>query len=339
MKKLFLSMLCCSTLLFVSCEHESEKPYVQTESITAKEYFEKKRESAKQEFEVNTSELPKTFQFKEKVKITIPENALLKDGKPITGKFTLEVYEMLKPSSIVFSGTNTNYDWGRYLETDGFVYVNVKQNGSYIDDRLGENITISIPTEKNDSTLTELWRGSEQAGENENQFAWQAIDSEDLVWQGETVGTGEFQQFNRVWSNNKSFNFIFGKLGWCNCDVIWGEDDELTTVTVALTGKVGTLASFMAADGDTYVFFCSKTIPVLAQLYTKVNNTTVKSYDDSMPVGASGKMFAFSIRKGAISFASQDITITKDMQLTLDLKEISQESLDKNIKELDTYTQ
>ncbi|MDU1905247.1 MAG: hypothetical protein E6772_10725 [Dysgonomonas sp.] len=336
MKKSFLFLLCCAALNFTSCSDDDD-PIPNDDKTTAKEFLEEKKNSTKQEFEVKASELPKTFTFKEGVKITIPEGALLKDRQPITGNFTLEVREMLKPSSIVFSSTNTNLTDGSYLETDGFIYVNVKQNGNYIDAQLAKNITISIPTDKEDGTTTQLWTGTEEAGENENQFAWQALNDNDIIWQEDNGGIGENQDGNMVWAKNNSFEFSFGKLGWCNCDLPWGQGKEFTTVTVELTGNVGKFASYFALDGDTFVLFCGKGYPVLAQLYTKVNETTVKSYDNSMPIGVQGKMIAFSIQNGKFSFASQDITIEKDMKLTLNLKEVTKAELTKQIEALDGY--
>lgn len=333
MKKLLFSVLCISTLLFTACGDDDYDTPTIDDNTTAKDFFEDNKESVKQEFEVNTSDLPKTFTFKENVKITIPEGALLKDGKPITGKFTLEVYEMLKPSSIVLSGTNTNYINNGYLETDGFIYVNVKQNGKYIDSQLGKNLTISIPTNKEDGSMTQLWTGTEEAGKDGNQFAWQDPAENDILPEAEKPN-GER---NMVWAQNGVFEYSFGKLGWCNCDMPWGVGKELTTVTVELTGKVGELASYMGSSGDTFVFFCGKGYPVLAQLYTPVNSTTVKSYDNSLPIGVQGKMIAFSIKKGLFSYASEDITIVKDMKVTLDLKELKKADFASKIKSLDGY--
>jgi len=348
MKKLFLSLVCCTALIFASCSDDDDKTPEVKEKTTAKEFIEKNRESAKQEIEVNASELPKTFTFKEKVKITIPADALLKDGTPITGKFTLEVYEMLRPASIVLSGTNTNLmpAYRRYLETDGFIYVNVKQNGNYIDAKLGKNLTIAIPTDKEDGAETMLWTGVENAGPEENQFSWQVLNDDDII---RDDNDGEFpnQDFNTVFANNGHFEFSFGKLGWCNCDFPWGDGKELTTVTVELTGKVGKLASYLGGSGDTFVFFAGKGYPVVVQLYTdeygglatmaESTKTIVKSYNNSMPVGVQGKMFAFSIQEGIFAYASQDITISKDMEMTLDLKEVSSSDLTNKLKDLDGY--
>lgn len=332
MKKLLLPFLCIG-LLFASCS-DDDNTSKNGDVTDASEYFDQNRENAKQEVIINTSQLPKTITLDEGVKITIKEGTFTKDGQPVEGNITLEIYEMLKPSSIIFSGTNTNYAWGSYLETDGFIYINAKQDGKNLDEYLARNLTISIPTDKADGTNTQLWIGTEDAGEDGDQFAWVDMMEDALNWD-DMEGN---QQFSTVWSKDGVFEFSFGKLGWCNCDVIWGDGAPKTTVTVALTGNVGELASYLGYSGDTFVFFCGKGAPIVAQLYTKVNDTTVKSYDNSMPIGADGKLIAFSIADGKFSFASKNIKIEENMTVTLDLKEISKSTLDNEIKSIDGYS-
>lgn len=336
MKKLLLPILCIG-LLFASCD-DDDNNLKNDGTTTAKEFIEQKRESAKQEITLNTANLPKTLTLKNGVEITIKDGTFTKGGTPITGEFTLEVYEMLTPSSIIFSGTNTNYNGylgNQYLETDGFIYVNAKQNGQYVDENLSKNMIISIPTDKKDGTGTDLWVGTENAGDDEDQFGWVDMGEMDINWNDSTSVS---QQYSHVWSRDGVFEFSFGKLGWCNCDVIWGQGKEKTTLTVELTGEVGELASYMGFSGDTFVFFCGKGAPIVAQLYTPVNTTTVKSYDNTMPVDAEGKLIAFSIRKGMFSFATKNITIEKDMKVTMELKEVSKTSLENEIKSIDSYS-
>lgn len=338
MKKLLLPFLCIG-LLFASCSDDDDSP--KNGGINdAKEYIDQNREKAKEEVVINTSDLPKTITLDEGVKITIKEGTFTKDGQPVEGEITLEIYEMLKPSSIIFAGTNTNYAgyiYPGYLETDGFIYINAKQDGEYLDEYLSKNLTISIPTDKEDGTQTELWIGTENAGNDDDpQFAWVDMNEKALNWND--MGEDGNQQYSQVWARDGVFQFSFGKLGWCNCDVIWGQGKEKTTVTVALTGNVGELASYLGYSGDTFVFFCGKGAPIVAQLYTKVDETTVKSYDNSMPIGAEGKLIAFSITEGKFSFASKNIVIEKDMTVTLNLKEVSKADLDKEIKAIDGYS-
>jgi hypothetical protein len=339
MKKLFLFFLCCS-VFFAACKKsetdEIEKPDTdETEEvedpINASKFIEENRESVKKSFSLTTSELPKTVNLGKGVTVTIPANGLRKNGTLISGNFTVETYLMMSPSDIILAGTNTNYksrngNGNGYLISDGFLFIDIKQNGVSIDQYLDGYLTISIPTEKDAGT--QVWEGLEQ----DSALVWTDLNlEEEKIWN---------------WANNQdagfvnvstgSYTFDFGKLGWVNCDVLW-RPGPLTTVKVVLTGKTGTLASYMAGDGDTYVFFAGKEFNVIAQLYTRINATTVQSYDDSMPIGAPGKMIAFSIKEdGECSFASQDITaITANMNITLNLETISKEALETAIKALD----
>lgn len=330
---LFLAI--CFGMLFVSCSDDDNGSNVD-KSYNAEKFIQEQKDNAKQTYEFNTSELPKTLTLKEGIKITIPADALTKGGNLVSGKITVEAYEMLKPSSIIFAGTNTNYKGGnfstkRYFESDGFFFIDVKQNGVSVDKDLvdGKFMEISIPAANlGDRYYTQIWEGVEDA--EGDQFAWADPDMEDIDgWQND-------RKENMIWKGDGDFQFGFGKLGWCNCDIFWG-DGPFTKVTVSLTGNVGELASFMGYSGDTFVFFLGRGYRTVAQLYTKVDDKTVASYDNSMPVGAKGKMIAFSIKEGVFSFASQDITIEENMHLTLDLKEVTKEKLLSEIKNLDTY--
>jgi len=329
MKKILL-LLSLGIFLF-SCNDDDEridwnKP---DPNYHAKEFLKETKESLKQEHKINTADLPKTITLKEGIEITIPKDAFTKNGQVITGEFTVEAYEMLKPSSMIFAGTNTNYNPGSYFESDGFFFLDVKQNGVSVDQNLNAMITVNVPTNKDDGTFTQLWRGNENAGNGENQFAWEDGDDKDF-------GPNE-QEGRGVFSNNKKFQFLIGKLGWVNCDISWNSTGGMTTIKVTLYGKFDKLASYLGYEGDTFVFFRAKGVLVLVQIYTMDGDNAVKSYDNGMPIGSEGKLVAYSVKEGVFSYAEKEITITANMNIDLDLKEISKDNLEKNIKALDTY--
>ncbi len=335
MKKI-LSLICLGLLFaFTSCSNDDGPDHLGI--ISANDFIENYRANAVQKFTLNTSELPKTLTLAGGSKITIQDGTFTKNGVVVTGSITLEVYEMLTPSSIIFSGTNTNYWSGKkYFITDGFLYVNATQNGANLDEYLAKNMRIAIPTDKANGEYTNLWPGIEDAGDDEDQFGWVDLNIKEDFVDDEDIW-GNIQEGNIVRAWDGVFQFSFGKLGWFNCDVLWQSGGTFTTVTIGLTGNVGTLASYLGYSGNTFVFFCGEGFPIVAQLYTEVNATTVKSYDNSMPVGAKGKMIAFSIIDGKFSFASQEITVTENMQLTLNLVQVEKETLENSIKALDGY--
>ncbi|MDR3060392.1 MAG: hypothetical protein LBU84_19925 [Prevotella sp.] len=325
MKKIL--MLLAISLFLYSCE-DDEVPTLPDPNYQAEEFLKENKESLKQEKTINISDLPLTIDFKEGVKITIPANAFTKGGQPVTGEVTIEVYEMLKPSSMIFSGTNTNYQYGSYFESDGFIFIDAKQNGVSVDQNLSSLITVSIPTDKEDGTFTQLWMGNEEAGEGEDQFAWNEGNPEDF---------GQNTEERGVLSKDKRFEFLIGKLGWVNCDIFWDSVNGMTTIKVKLYGNFDKLASYLGYEGDTFVFFRAKGVLVLVQIYTAEDGNTVKSYDNGMPLGVEGKLVAYSVKDGYFYYDEKEITITENMSIDLDLKDISKDDLEKKIKALDTY--
>lgn len=344
MKKL-LFMATCIGMLLAACsddttDNPNDKPDPNKPDPTvkeqAKDFMKDQRKEIVQVFEVNTSELPKEFALEGGIKITVPD-AFTKDGQPVTGDLTIEFIEVMKPSSAIFSGTNTNYIGGIYANpsyfiSQGYFNIDVKQNGQNVDRQLaaGNYLSVFVPNDDTDLYDTQIWMGNEDVND---QFGWEDPDLKDLE-EDQTAGTNRCG--NTVWKGADGFEFKFAKLGWCNCDIFWNESN-MTTVQVALTGNVGELATFMGYSGDTFVFFKPKGHLSICQLYTIVEGATntVASYNNSMPVGHEGLMIAFSIFDGKFSLAVKDITIEEDMHLTMDLKEVSKEYLLDAIKSLD----
>lgn len=345
MKKLRL-FASCFALLFAACGDDTNEPDKQgpldppgppdppVVQVDAKKFMKEVRDGMMQKFDLNTTDLPKTLELDGGIRITIPDGALTKGGIPITGDFTVEILEVMTPSAAIFSGANMNYRGGGdfflnpgYFISDGFFNIDVKQDGKSIDGDLadGKFLQIFVPFEDETRNETMIWEGDVEDG----RFAWEEPDMEDI----EAPDQG--REINMIWKGKEGFDFGFGKLGWCNCDIFWGEG-PLTTVTVKLTGNVGKLASYMGFEGDTFVIFKPKGHFTVCQLYTIVGENTVASYDNSMPVGHEGTMLAFSITDNKFSLAVKQITIEEDMHMELDLKEVKKEDLVNAIKALDT---
>ncbi|MDR1273139.1 MAG: hypothetical protein LBK12_01190 [Odoribacteraceae bacterium] len=324
MRHLFFSLLCASAL-FCACSKDDNKG---NKNYQACDFIQENLNAAKQTFRRTVSDQPTELTLNNGVKLTIPGgDVFTKNGVPITGEYTIEVNTMLKPSQIILAGTNTNLRGRGYLESDGFFHVAVSQNGQPVDEFLKNYLSVSIPTDKDDWTQTQIWEGN---GSAQEQFAWEEIADTVLNFNDNMPG-----EINTVFSLNKNFSFQFKKLGWFNCDVLWSVTGTSTTVTVALTGKFGALADYLGYAGDTFVFFKGKGSNVLAQLYTMVNTTTVKSYDNSMPIDAEGTLLAFSIKDGAYAYATKEIKVTTNLQETLDLLPTTKEAVFAALEALD----
>lgn len=297
-------------------------------NYNADDFITEFKDKLRQEAVLNTSDLPKTLTFNEGMTITIHPGTFTKDGVPIEGEFKVEFYEMLRPSSMIFSSTNTNYfgyGGNDYFESDGFFYINVSQNGVNVDQRLNMPLEVTIPTAKEDGEWTQLWQGNED-NEEEGVFGWEEVDRND---------TGEMSW--EIMAKGGSFSFYIGKLGWINCDVQWNIDGNRTTITITITGEFGDLASYLGYTGDTFIFFRAKGMLVLVQIYTKTGDNQVQSYTNSVPVGAKGKLVGYSVKEGKFSYAEKEIEVTEDADYALDLQSVTKDELEANIKALDTY--
>jgi len=319
MKKVNLlsGLFLAAVVLFTACEKDEKG----TRNIASNaQEFTQKFGAQTQSFKINVSELPQTLSLKGGTKITFPVGSLTQNGMPVTGEVTVEAMEMLKRSDVLFSGTNTNHVSGAPLQSDGFIFIDVKANGQSVDKNLAKPVNIKIPAKRDGGT--QLWEGVQN---DEKQMAWQAPRPAN--------GAGQVD----VKAQNNEFAFNFGTLGWINCDVFWNYSNPKTTVRVEVLNNPGTMATFRGYSGDTFVFFCAKGSNVAAQLYTPDGANKVKSYDDMMPVGAEGRLFSFSIKDGKYYLAKKDITITANQNETLSLVETTESNIQAEINALNNY--
>lgn len=272
----------------------------------------------KQTFTINAS-TANTLTLKGGTVITIPANAFKSGGVPVTGQVTVEALEVLKRSDVLFSGTNTNHISGAPLASDGFIYVNAKVGNTDVDKSMAANMQIKIPAGR--SGFTQIWEGVENAGGN--QMGWQAPKANGVAL--ETNPTNGF------------YNFDFGTLGWINCDVFYSYANPKTTIKVEVLNNPGSMASFRAYTGETFVFFCAKGSNVAAQIYTPDGANKVKSYDNMMPIGVQGKYLSFAIKDGKYYYAELETTITANQSITLSLIETTESQVQSAITSLNTY--
>jgi hypothetical protein len=323
MKKLNLTYVIALIILFMAACKKDGNLSNQNSIKSAKEFVENLGPQL-QKFRMNNT-LDRTITLTGGTKIFIPAGALKIGGVAVSGDVDYTAIEVLKRSAVIFGGTNTNHISGAPLASDGFIYLNASVNGVKVDQSLSTAIKISIPT--NRTGVTQIWEGVEKVGAD-NQMAWQA------PVQNPQGGVGIKRDAEAISGN---FTFEMGNLGWINCDVFYSYTNAKTTTHVTLIDNPGTMASFRALSGETFVFFCAKGSNVVAQLYTPEGANKVKSYDNMMPVGIQGKYLSFCIKDGKYYYAALETTIVADQNVTLHLVETTQAQVQAAISSLDGY--
>lgn len=319
---LFIAIAC----LTIACKKDKG---TDESAVQSAKDFTAKFGAQQQNLQINASALPQTVTLAGGTKINFPAGSLTKGGVAVTGMVTVEAIEVLKRSTVLFTGANTNHVSGAPLASDGFIFLDVKANGSSVDQNLAVPVKIAIPAKREGST--QLWIGVDQndkplVAAGNNQMAWQAP-------RPQANGAGQ----KEVNAANSAFTFDFGALGWINCDVFYSYANPKTTITVEVNNNPGAMANFHAYSGETYVFFCPKGSNVAAQLYTPAGANRVKSYDNTMPVGVQGRMLSFSIKDGRFYYAAQEITISAGQNIALSLSETTEAAVQNAINSLDSY--
>ncbi len=328
MKTLNLSSALFIILIALGVACKKENSDIKTSTVNTASEFTAKFGAQKQHKEINASALPQTVSFLDGTKITFPVGSLTKGGVAVTGTVTVEVYEVLKRSAVILTGSNTNHASGAPLVSDGFIFVDVKANGVSVDQNLAVPIKIAIPAKRDGAT--QLWLGVDQ--NNQPLVAGAAAQ---MAWAAPRNANGVGMK--EVGASQAAFTFDFGNLGWVNCDTFYNNANPKTTIRVQVLNNPGSMASFHAYSGETFVYFCAKGANVVAQLYTADGANTVKSYDNSMPIGSEGRMFSFSIKDGKYYYAAVETTLTANQTINLSLTETTEAAVQAAISSLDNY--
>lgn len=319
-KQIVIAATIASTVLFFAACKKDKSP--ETGSTRTAAQFLDKFGAKAQSFSLNTATLPQTITLAGGTKITIPAGAFTRSGVAVTGEVKLNVTELLTRSSLIRTGVNTNHVSGLPLESQGTLFIEATNNGAAVDQALKAPLNIKVPAAGDGFTL--LWAGVDTV--QGNQFGWVA-----------PVNANGQNQQREVKSVEGFYNFDFGQLGWVNCDIFYSNSSPKTTVKVEVLNNPGTMASFRASSGETFVFFCAKGSNVVAQIYTADGVNKVKSYDNSMPVGAEGKLLVFSVKDGKYYLAQKEITITANLSEAITLAETTEAAIQSAMDALNTY--
>lgn len=274
-------------------------------------------------FKFNTKELPVLIKTDKGASIVIPQDAFTVNGQPANGEVLFAVKEFTNRGDVLTGGINTMGQNGMLI-TDGSFNLDAEVDGAKVDEKLAKPLDINVPVGNGGAAAnTGLFEGAPQDDP--------AADAP-FLW-------------NRPAANNPpaapavggNFNFNWNNMGWLNCDRYWSMS-PLTTITINLTNNPGNLANYMGTNGgNTYVLFVPQGINSIAHVYTHTTNTQVVSYPNTIPVGVTAKLVAFSNVSGSWYYTEKVVTVTANMVESLTFSPSSEATVVSNLNALSAY--
>ncbi len=273
--------------------------------------------------------------------VNIPANAFTINGALVTAaQVKVDILELTDRGGMALTGINTMVR-ERILESNGPLRIEAAANGVAVDKKLaqGAQLRLEVPDRVRNNRPLNLFDGVTinvpgAGGAVQPQFDWNPVQvpgqANDIPPVVTTSGT--------------TYNFSWPTTGWCNPDWFWSypAGTVFTTMYVNLPVNPGTLAGYQGiGGGNTYVLFVPQGKSTIYHIYTHYNNNNVESYANSIPVGITGRLLAYSVVGTSYYFAKKDIVTTGSATVpineTLNLTPTTQAALTAELTALSTY--
>lgn len=248
------------------------------------------------------------------IRLIFPANSCtLGGGGTAVAPYAVELIEIFRRGQMIAQNIQTFAD-DQALISGGMFWVRVTDaNGA----ELTMNGVQAVLPYQTDATGYEnsmqYFIGENQTAPSGPVLSWGPAQSE-LIFDADAGTNGEFT----IWN-------IMG--GWSNCDAF----NQFTGQTpTQFSVKVSNVADY----SDTKVFFALDEFSTVAAL-TTLSAGALKTYDNSIATGATGKVIAISLINGELQFASQDVTISGNDVFTLEVQPGSVEALQTLLNSLD----
>lgn len=309
-----LALAAAACLTFTGCKKNNtdESP---APSSTIKDFFEK-TEVKSQTFTINTDNGQSSITGDQGTIVTFPENAFTTlDGSPITGTVSIELKEIYDKSDMVLSDRPTTSD-GRLLLSGGEIFISATANGQELKLDSNTNILIELAqTTDIDSTMGLFTGGIDSIG-----FNWTPVDIDssrvvvgDSNWERDTIPCFYYDPAHYI--------YAISTLGWINCDRFY-DNGPSTNIHITCNGDPTT--------ENTRVFIIFKNLNSVSSLW--VYNSTFDS--GMLPVGEDITLIALGIKDGQEYFSKKDITISSDLNVSMDLAKASTEDITTTLEHL-----
>ncbi|MGJ7032735.1 hypothetical protein [Niabella hirudinis] len=316
--------------------------------------FFKAHEPAVEKFTVDAG-AGSTVTLQNGTKISFGPNAFVKPGGAIaTGNVTVGARVFIKASEMILGDKPAFTAEGKILETFGEAMVTAEQGGQQLalnPQQKPPNVQVPIPAAGANGANREIpmWDGdttvsTEYSGYNHENVYTTITETytirKGMAW---TQIPGSFGAGNAA-----ATYFPLDALGdWRNCDALYSITTPKTTVLGYFGDKfnIKTGNNYSGQD-PTELFFKVSGVNTMVKLYNPIfhpitGKEGLLSYQNSIPIGASGTFLAMSVVNGKFYAEMRDVTITPDagknfMGIHFNLQEVSETQLLQLIQQMNT---
>ena len=221
------------------------------------------------------------------------------NGQNPTGNIKVKLREIYTKSEMVISNMPTSSQ-GEVLESGGEIYIELtKTDGSLLSLKNGAEAVIALPVSNaiaNPNTMKTFF-GIEDVG---------------LNW---IPGPDNTVSFDSI---AQTFDLLSNRLGWINCDYFYNSPDPKTIIKLSPTISSGRLT-----DVEAFIVF-SDINSVMGMNYSNANKEFSKA---NIPTNHQVSIVVIGIDLETFYFAKKDVNITDNLNLTINLDEISESDL------------
>jgi hypothetical protein len=303
--------------LFTGCKHKKQDNIspatTNNPSSSLKEFF-ANNGAKKQVFKVNIDNSNATITGDKGTTVTIPQGAFrTAGGQAATGEISVQLVEIFDKADMVLSDRPTTSN-GQLLVSGGEIYIGATADGEQLQLNDNTSIRITLPADTVQSGMT-LFTGSVDS----SQFNWTVMPN---VVQSQSGGS----VYDSTWAkdtvpyfyyNPSEYIFTVTTLGWINCDRFYNAPST-TTINIVCNGVVDPY------NYNTRAYLIFKDINSISQLWSSGQGI----YQSSLvPEGEKVTMMIFSLKEGKEYVAIKDVTVTSNLQITVDLQEASEQDI------------
>lgn len=298
-------------------------------------------------FDVSSSK-PKSIKGKKGTIIhLVPKDLELENGNKLGTNLKIELKELVNQNDFFRNNSQTTSD-GKLLVSGGSYYIDITSDGNKVKLKKGKTLAVEFP--KFTNKKMELFYGER---DSLNQMNWKTTnisfanpipkqdgnpidiapdterissDFDDLLAYTEN-GKDEIPKKNVkkiIATDSKIYEAIeLSKLGWINCDAFYNKLTESFAISYNNTNELEFVKSF--------VIF--KDINSVMNLFSLAKKTGL-SNQINLPANQKIKIISFSFKNEKFYFGEKEVTLTKDKQIEINLKEVAEKELNNLISNI-----